>query len=537
MNSTSTTLAPLFGFLEYTLTTTQTTFDKLPGSAVIQRYVKSSHQNDPGRTLLELILIIFAIRTLLQSRTRADRTGKHFIQFSDKEIDELVDEWIPEPLAQPLTTTEQSDLAAVPIIAGPNGPKPKVVSTGKTAINLASFNFTGLAGNEHIKQRAVETLRKYGLGSCGPPGFYGTLDVHMDLENDIADFLGTEAAILYSQGFSTISSVIPAFCKRGDIIVADRAVNFALQKGIQISRSTVRWFDHNDLTSLEEVLVSIEKERKKRRGPLTRRFIITEGIFQKDGVMVDLPKLIELKYKYKYRLILDETYSFGTVGRTGRGLTELYNVPASKVDMLLGSCATGLASGGGFCAGSRTVVDHQRINGPSFVFSASMPALLAVSASEAINIFRNTPSIFETLQENVRAARAILDRIDLITVPSHPASPVIHIYVRQQSPASLAVPSPTRNHHSLPTSVNSAKDIVGRESEYEAEERLLQEVVEEALTQGVLVTRAKRLKGQEIVEPRPSIRLALSSALTKKETEKAVGVLKTVLVKVLGKKR
>ena len=84
MNSTTTSLAPVFAFLEYTLSTAQTTFDKLPGSAVIQRYVKSSHQNDPGRTLLELILFLFAIRTLLQSRTRADRTGKHFIQFSDK---------------------------------------------------------------------------------------------------------------------------------------------------------------------------------------------------------------------------------------------------------------------------------------------------------------------------------------------------------------------------------------------------------------------------------------------------------------------
>jgi serine palmitoyltransferase len=116
----------------------------------------------------------------------------------------------------------------------------------------------------------------------------------MVLENDIADFLGTEAAILYSQGFSTISSVIPAFCKRGDIIVADRGVNFAIQKGIQISRSTVRWFDHNDIGSLEEVLLSVEKERKKRRGALTRRFIVTEGIFQKDGAMVDLPKLVGL---------------------------------------------------------------------------------------------------------------------------------------------------------------------------------------------------------------------------------------------------
>jgi serine palmitoyltransferase len=114
----------------------------------------------------------------------------------------------------------------------------------------------------------------------------------MDLERDIADFLGTEASILYSQGFSTIPCVISAFAKRGDIIVADRGINFAIQKGLQISRSTVRWFEHNDLRSLEDVLLSVEKERRKRRGPLTRRFIVTEGIFEKDGAMVDLPKLV-----------------------------------------------------------------------------------------------------------------------------------------------------------------------------------------------------------------------------------------------------
>ncbi len=90
-----------------------------------------------------------------------------------QEIDELVEEWVPEPLAAPLSQREQADLAAVPIIVGATGPKPKL-STGKTVINLASYNFTGLAGNEIVKERSVETLRKYGLGSCGPPGFYGT---------------------------------------------------------------------------------------------------------------------------------------------------------------------------------------------------------------------------------------------------------------------------------------------------------------------------------------------------------------------------
>ena len=188
--------------------------------------------------------------------------------------------WVP-----PFTSEERSDLASLPVVSGANRARPKLVNTVKQVLNLASYNFTGLAGNETIKVRGIKTLRKYGVGSCGPPGFYGTIgacfslllmapwideqfrfaDVHMDLGRDIADFLGTEASILYSQGFSTIPCVISAFAKRGDIIVADLGINFAIQKGLQISLSTVRWFEHNDLRSLEDVLLSVEMERRKRR--------------------------------------------------------------------------------------------------------------------------------------------------------------------------------------------------------------------------------------------------------------------------------
>lgn len=120
--------------------------------------------------------------------------------------------------------------------------------------------------------------------------------MHLELERDIAAFLNVPAAIIYAQSFSCVSSVIPSFCKRGDIIVADRSVNFAIQKGIQISRSTVRWFDHGDYQGLERVLEGIKKDDKKyKRNPTaSRRFIITEGIFENDGSMVDLPKVVRL---------------------------------------------------------------------------------------------------------------------------------------------------------------------------------------------------------------------------------------------------
>ena len=118
------------------------------------------------------------------------------------------------------------------------------------------------------------------------------LDVHMNLERDLASFLGAQSAIIYAQAFSTISSVIPAFAKRGDIIIADRGCSFSIRQGIQISRTTVKWYDHGDLGSLEEVLEGVRKEEARRGGKLTRRFIVTEGIFENDGVLTDLPRLV-----------------------------------------------------------------------------------------------------------------------------------------------------------------------------------------------------------------------------------------------------
>lgn len=177
------------------------------------------------------------------------------------------------------------------MIFSQTGPKTKL-SNGRTVINLASLNFYNFVANETLKEKAIQTLRTYGVGPCGPPGFYGTQDVHMKAEADIASFLGVPACIIYAQALSTISSVIPAFSKRGDIIVADKAVNYAIRKGLQISRSTIRWYEHNDLHDLERVLRQVTKEQMGK--PLTRRFIVTEGISENVGDIIDLPAIVSL---------------------------------------------------------------------------------------------------------------------------------------------------------------------------------------------------------------------------------------------------
>lgn len=583
------TLQPLFILLSYGFHQAQKGFNSIPGSAVLLRYIRESHRNDPGRTLLEVLLALFALWTLVQSRRRAERVAKSFVKLTEEEINELVEEWQPEPLVPELSEEALTAWSKTPIIVGPASSRPRVtnsiidpslaltpanpvldpslLATAKTkeVINLASFNFTtpptttsssspkGSAEPLPGTETAVATLRKYGLGSCGPPGFYGTMDVHIELERSIASFLGTESAIIYSQGFSTASSVIPSFCKRGDVIVADRGVNFIIQRGMQLSRSTICWYDHNSLraspgssstSTLEGVLQHLEKEFKRKKKPLTRRFIVTEGLFADTGSLTDLPELLSIAEKYKYRVILDESFSIGTLGRTGRGLTELYNVPAERVDMIIGSLANTMSSAGGFCAGSTVMCEHQRINSTSFVFSAALPGLLATAANENISNFLRYPEMFSMLQDNVRAARGVLQGIDTMEILSHPVSPIIHLAIKAPSATSLSPSAAAPSHKPS----NPSHLVIRDAPVYDVakEEGLLQEVVDAALVQGVLITRAKRLYGesedkaplgQEWRVARPTVRLALSSSLTKKETEKAVTVVKNAWVKVINKRR
>ena len=403
-------------------------FQRIPGSSIFIRYIQSSYQDDPVRSAVELFLVIFAVRYLLAPSYSTNK-AKH-VPLTEDEIDDLVEDWTPEPLANEESELERIENDRRPVIAGPAGPKTKLIN-GKTVTNLASYNHYNFSMNQDLVNKAVSTVRTYGVGPCSPPGFYGTQDVHMKSEADIAAHLGVPACIIYAQSFSTISSVIPAFSKRGDIIVADKAVNYPIRKGLQISRSQVRWYEHNDMADLERVLQRVVKEGQGK--PLTRRFIVTEGLFENVGDVVDLPKLIELKLKYKFRVILDETWSYGILGRSGRGVTEQQNVDPENVDLLVGGLAGALASGGGFCAGSTEVVEHQRLSAASYTFSAALPALLATTASETVTLLQEQPAIIEGLRENIRTMRAQLDpRSEWARCTSDVEAPVMLLVLKSE---------------------------------------------------------------------------------------------------------
>ncbi|OBZ82580.1 Serine palmitoyltransferase 1 [Choanephora cucurbitarum] len=508
-------------FINSTVNSVYELITAIPGSHLAISYIKNAYQNDPFRIALELFLVFFAIKYMLSKKYKPNDNN---VVLTDKEVDDLVEEWQPEPLAPKLSAYDRFNLEKVPTIVGPQSAKAKVAGHTKPLMNLATSNYLNLVASDQIRQKAVETLRNYGVGSCGPPGFYGTIDVHMDLERDIARFLGTDDAIIYAQGFSTISSVIPAFCKRGDYLVVDDGVCFAVQKGVQISRSIIRTFKHNDMEDLERVLKEIDREHTVHRKRLTRRFIVTEGLFANFGDIAPLDKLVELKKKFKYRLILDESQSIGVLGRKGAGLTDLYNIDAKEVDMIVGSLANALCGSGGFCAGSIEVIDHQRLSGSAYCFSASMPAMLAVSASEAFRIIEQQPNLLKELAERISSFRQILAHKSLdsyvILDPPHDQnlSPFFHIRIKESY---------------LQTHTQDNEDQVSRE----AEERLLQEVVDECAYQGVLITRAKYVYEQELHCPRPSIKISVTTGLSKKENDKAANVVKTAIVKIFSKWR
>ncbi|GIZ42787.1 hypothetical protein CKM354_000604200 [Cercospora kikuchii] len=476
---------------------------RVPGSAVLGRYIRASYQNDPFRSILELFLFLIAVRYLVGSKYNPKKRATHFLLTED-EIDELVEDWAPEPLVQEQPEMLRSN-ERFPVLHrdAPTGPKTKL-RDGRIVTNLANYNHYNLANDPDLIELATRTIRTHGVGPCSAPGFAGTFDVHLKLEQDIASHFGTESAIIYSQSFSTISSVISTFCKRGDIIVADRAVNYPIRMGIRASRSIVRWYEHNDMEDLERVLAGLVREER----PLTRRFIIAEALSENIGDMLDLPKLLALKYKYKFRVILDETWSYGVLGETGRGLTELQNVDPTSIDILVGSLAGCVATGGGFCTGREEMVEHQRLNSPAVTFSASLATFLSTTASAVITRFQSNEGArdLKTLQERIGVLCAQLQKSDWVQCTSASCNPVIHLTLKD-------------------------KYVESRCLSYPEQESLLQECIDECLkNHSILITCLKSMplmeglhprEGSKEYQPQPAIKVCASTALSHKYMEKS----------------
>lgn len=384
------------------------------------------YKTNPIHVILETLLIIFIVYVYFK-RPSAKKS-----QLSPQEMDELIVEWEPEPL---VPSTENSDAdnnisTDFFVVEGRQGAIVSVKGVGDL-VDMASFDFLGFSTDESIKQECVEVLRTYGCGSCGPRGFYGTVDLHLELENAIARFFNVEESIMYSDSGSTVASVVPAFSKRGDLILCDEHVNDNLLTGMLLSRSKIIVYKHNDMEDLERVLLDIQKKDRRtgNSAQKQRRFIVAEGLFRNTGQIVNLPKINELKKQHGCRLILDESLSFGVLGKTGRGVSEHFNMPIDSIDIMASSLATSLGSVGGFCIGNeREVVDHQRLSGAGYCFSASTPPFVAKAATVALEkMTENNFKLQHKLKVNLNEILEGIDQIPQLLVTSDENSPIIHV--------------------------------------------------------------------------------------------------------------
>ncbi|EFA05460.1 serine palmitoyltransferase 1 [Tribolium castaneum] len=323
--------------------------------------------------------------------------------FDEVLFEQRLKDFNPEPLITPIEPKDAR--LEIPM-----------VTEDENNIDLAKVNYLNLLNNEEIKKSSEDLIREYGVGTCGPRAFYGTTDVHLDLEQCLAKFLHMEESIVYSYGFVAISSSIAAYCKKNDVIFIDERANFAIHQGLTAARSHVVTFAHCDADDFRKKVLSVTNSEKRK----SRKFLIVEGISWTTGKLCPLPAFIEVAEEFKMRIFLEESYTLGVFGASGRGLTEYYRIEPSRIDMIIGTLEGAIGSIGGFCAGSSMTIEHQRLSGSGYIFSASLPTYLVKVVLKALDLIGDKPVKFGRFA--VKFHRFLTEECGF-DVSSHPEAP------------------------------------------------------------------------------------------------------------------
>jgi len=255
-------------------------------------------------------------------------------------------------------------------------------------LNLGSYNYLGFAENKgQCAQEAIECIKQQACAIGSSRQEIGTHKIHQELETRVADFLGVEAAMTFGMGFATNSMNIPTLVDKDCLILSDEFNHASLVLGARLSGATVKVFKHNDHNDLERVLKQaiIHGQDKKPR-PWKKVLIIVEGIYSMEGSIVNLPKIIEIKKKYKAYLYLDEAHSIGALGKTGRGAVEYWGCDPLDVDILMGTFTKSFGSAGGYIAGTKSLVEHIKKYSHANAYSTSMSPVVAQQVITSLRI-------------------------------------------------------------------------------------------------------------------------------------------------------
>jgi 8-amino-7-oxononanoate synthase len=280
-----------------------------------------------------------------------------------------------------------------------NMPVSELRGGGRALVNgremgmYASYSYLGLIGHPRINAAAKKAIDFYGTGTHGVRSLAGTLTLHRELEETIAEFKSTEDSITYSSGYVTNLTVVSTLVGRGDYVISDKLNHASIVDGCLMSGAKFLRFQHNDMQALEERLKSIPDGAAK--------LVISDAVFSMDGDIINFPMMVELCQKYHAWSMIDEAHSVGVLGKTGRGIEEYFNMEGA-VDIKMGTLSKTIPSIGGYVAGKKDIINYLRHASRAYIFSAALPPAQVAAAKEAFNVILDEPWRVEKLRENTK---------------------------------------------------------------------------------------------------------------------------------------
>lgn len=282
-----------------------------------------------------------------------------------------------------------------------------------------SNDYLGLTQDPRLKEAARASLDDFGTSCTGSRFLTGTLTLHEELEQRLAEYLNKEAVLTFSAGYLGCLSTIAALAGRHDILYYDRENHASLYDAARLSYATLRKFEHNDTDELERLL-------KMDQGRPGGRIIVSDGVFSMSGHIAKLPELVELKNRYGARLIIDDAHATGVLGANGRGTGEHFGLE-DEIDVIVGTFSKSFASVGGFMAGKRAVVQFVKHSARPFIFTAALPAMQMAAALKALEIIRDEPELRTRLWANVKTLREGMNELGFDTLGSQ--TPIVPVHV------------------------------------------------------------------------------------------------------------
>jgi len=269
----------------------------------------------------------------------------------------------------------------------------RVRVNGRVMGMYASYSYLGLVGHPRINEAAKKAVDKFGTGTNGVRTLAGTLTLHNELEETIANFKHTEAAITYTSGYVTNLTVISTLVGRGDYVFSDKINHASIVDGCLMSGAEFRRFRHNDMEHLEGLLKAAPADVAK--------LVIADSVFSMDGDIINLPKTLELCKKYNAWLMIDEAHSVGVLGQKGTGIEEHFGL-GDVIDIKMGTLSKTIPSVGGYVAGKKEMIDYLRHGSRAYIFSAALPPAQAGAANEAFKVILDEPWRIDRLNENTK---------------------------------------------------------------------------------------------------------------------------------------